>query len=96
MQAHAARAGAALALECRELLRVDAVAYADHSLACTTACGNTTGDRGPVQIRQQGLLVGQRVGFAGIRLGAQTSELEETRDSSGDLADDTRDLLVVG
>jgi hypothetical protein len=52
VQAHAARTGAAFAFEGAEELGVDAVAHTQHALAGTPACGDATGDRGPVQCRE--------------------------------------------
>ena len=95
VQAHAARAGAARALECGEVLRIDAVADAQHAPARAAAGGDATRDGRTVELGEQRLVLGQGVRFRWIRRGAEAAPLEEARDPLCDLAHHPRDLCVV-
>ena len=96
MEAHAAHARATLALERRQILEVDAVAHANDALARAVARGNAAGNGGAVELGEKRLLLGQGVGFRGIRFGAETAALEEASDAPGDLAHHPLDLRILG
>jgi hypothetical protein len=96
VQADAAHAGAALAFERRDVVRVDAVAHAQHALARSAARGDAAGDGGAVELRQERLVLGQGVGLRGIGLGAEAPAFKEPRDAPGDLAHHPLDLCVLG
>jgi hypothetical protein len=91
VQADAAHAGAALAFECRKILRIDAIAHAQHALARSATRSNAAGDGGAVELRQERLVLGQ-----GIGLGAEAPAFEEPRDASGDQSHHPLDLRVFG
>jgi hypothetical protein len=76
MQAHATHAGAALALELREILGVDAIAEAKRSPSGTRAGGGAAGDGGGGEGGEKRLLARERVGVGGIGLGAEAFALE--------------------
>ena len=94
MQAHAVHAGAALALELREILGVDAIAEAKRSLSGTRTGGGATRDGGGGEGGEKRLLGRERVG--GIGLEAETFALEQPAKLSGHLACDSRHLGIVG
>jgi hypothetical protein len=96
VQADAAHAGAALASDLREVVRVDAVAHAQHALARSTARGDAAGDGGAVELGEQRLVCGQRIDLRGIGLGAEVPAFEEPRDAPGDLPHHPLDLGVLG
>jgi hypothetical protein len=72
-------AGAALAFERREIVRVDAVAQAQHALARSAARRDTAGDRGVVELRQQRPVLGQGIDLRGIGLAAAAAAFDEPR-----------------
>ena len=96
VQADAAHAGAALAFEGRQIVRIDAIAHAQHALARSAARGDAAGDGGAVELRQQRLVLGQGIDLRGIGLGAEAPALEEPRDAPGDLPHHPLDLGVLG
>jgi hypothetical protein len=95
MQAYASGAGAALALERREVVRVDLVAEAQHAPSCAVAGGDSPRDRGAVQLRQEGLLLGQWIPLPRIRLGAEAAALEQACEAPRDLAHHASDLGIL-
>ena len=95
MEAHAARTGTALAIELGHRVRVDAVAHADHGLAGAASGRDAARHRRAVELREQGLLLRQRVGFAGIRFGTEPAVLQQAGDARRDLAHDPGDLGIV-
>jgi hypothetical protein len=94
MQAHATHAGAALALELREILGVDAIAEAKRSPSGTRAGGGAAGDGGGGEGGEKRLLGRERVG--GIGFGAEAFALEQPAELSSHLACDARHLGIVG
>ena len=77
MQAHATDARAALALEHRDIVYVDAVAHAQHPLASSATGGDAARHRGCIEQGEQRLLVRQRVGLGGIGVGREAASLEQ-------------------
>jgi len=96
VQADAPHAGAALAFERWEIVRVDAVADAQHALARSAARGDAAGDGGAVELRQERLVLGHGIDLRGIGLGAEATAFEEPRDAPGDLPHHPLDLGVLG
>ncbi len=96
MQADAAHAGAALAFEGRKIVRIDAIAHAQHALARSAARGDAAGYGGAVELRQERFVLGQGVDLRGIGLGAKAPAFEEPRDAPGDLPHHPLDLEVLG
>jgi hypothetical protein len=96
MQAHAAHARAALALEHREIVHVDAVADAQHALARAGAGSDAARYRGCIEQGDQRLFVRERVGLGRIGSGSQAASLEQPDDPPRYLACHAADLGVVG
>ena len=96
MQAHAAHAGAALALELREILGIDAIAETKRSLSGARAGGGAAGDGGGGEGGEKRLLGRERVGGIGIGLEAEAFALEQPAKLSGHLRCDARHLGIVG
>ena len=94
MHAHAADARAALALENREIVGVDAVAHAEHTLAAAGTRRDAARDRGGVERREQRLFRRQRVVVGCVV--AEPTTLEQARQAPCDLPRHAFHLGVVG
>jgi hypothetical protein len=95
VQADAAHAGAALAFEGREIVRIDAVAHAQHALTRSVARGDAAGDGGAAELRQQRLVLGQGIGLRAIGLGAEAAALEEPAAGPEGRPEPLRSLLDI-
>jgi len=94
VHAHAADARAALALENREIVGVDAVAHAEHTLAAAGTRRDAARDRGGVERREQRLFRRQRVVVGCVV--AEPTTLEQARQAPCDLPRHAFHLGVVG
>ncbi len=92
VQAHAADARAALALQDIEVVRVDAIAEAPDTLARRVARGNAAADRGGVERGAERLLLREPVGLG---VACETAALEKPRDAPRHLGGNTRNLGVL-
>ncbi len=95
VHADTADARAALAWENREIVGVDAVAHAEHTLAAAGTRCDAARDRGGVERREQRLLRCQCV-VLGRCVVAETATLEQTRKAPRHLPCDALHLGVVG
>jgi len=94
VEAHPARAGATLAVELRHHVGIDAIAHANHRLAGASSRRDAARHRGPVELRQQRLLLRERVGVEGIHLGTQAAALSQARGTRRHLPHDARALVA--
>lgn len=93
VQAHAANARAALALQDLDVVDVDAVAEAQHALAGAPARGDAAADRGGVERGEERLLVREPVH---VRAVGQAAALEQALDTPRNLGGDAGDSSSSG